>query len=84
VAGGRCGFPSGARIAGRNVTAARKQMPIATASAAPTVENTPSLANTIARNVTATVAADAAITLPIDDSALRTAASESSPRRTKS
>ena len=41
--------------------------------AGPTVENTPNLAKTIARKVTATVAADAAMTLPMDIKAFLTA-----------
>ena len=55
-------------------------MPIASDS--PVVENKPSLAKPIPRKVTPTVAAEAAITLPMEDSACCKAASLPSPRRT--
>ncbi len=69
-------------MAGSSVTAARKATPMPTANATPTVENTPSLAKPIPRNVMPTVAADAAITFPMDTRARWTARSESSPSRT--
>ncbi len=43
---------------------------MANRTAGPTAENTSSLVNTIARNVTATVAADAVIALPMDNAFL--------------
>ena len=69
-------------MAGSRVTAARTRPRSPTASATPTVENTPSLAKPMPRNVTPTVAADAAMTLPIETIARRTAQSESDPSRT--
>lgn len=54
-------------IAAKNTTAT--EMP----STGPTVRRIPSWVKIIPRNVTATVAAEAAITLPIEDRALTTA-----------
>ncbi len=65
--------PAITRMAGRSVTAARKATPTAIANAMPTVENSPNLANIIPRKVIPTVAAEAAITLPMDVNALFTA-----------
>ena len=76
--------PASTRRAGRKVHAPRQPTAIATARATPTVEKTVSLVNTIPRKVTATVAADAVITLPTDSRAARTAVSESVPIRRKS
>ena len=70
--------PMSTRIAGRMVTAATNATKIAIAKAGPTVENTGSRVKIIAKNVTATVAADAAITLPIEANARLTASSEGS------
>ena len=50
--------------------------------AGPTVANICNWEKIIARKVTATVAADAAITLPMDAKAFFTAKSESAPSRT--
>ena len=69
-------------MAGSTVAAARKATQIAIANAGPTVEKTGSRVKIIAKNVTATVAADAAITLPMDAKARLTAWSECSPCRT--
>ena len=65
--------PARVSNAGRKVIAPRQPTPIAAASATPTVENTVNLVKTMPRNVTATVAADAVITLPTEPSAFRTA-----------
>ena len=65
--------PASTRMAGSRVTAARNATPIAIANAGPIVENTPNRVKIIPRKVTATVAADAAITLPMDVNALSTA-----------
>ena len=54
-------------------------MPIA--NAGPMVENTSNLAKLNPRKVTPTVAADAAITLPMELKALFTASSEFAPSR---
>ena len=69
-------------MAGSRVTAATKVTATPMAEDTPTVENTPIRAKLIARKVRPMVAADAVITLPTDVSALRTASSELSPRRT--
>ncbi len=53
-------------MAGNSVTAAKNATEIETASAGPTLVNAGSRVKIMPRNVTATVAADAAITLPID------------------
>ena len=53
-------------MAGRSVTAATNPTPIPSANAGPIVENTSNWVNIIPTKVTATVAADAAITLPMD------------------
>src|SRR5258707_3159786 len=74
--------PVRTRMAGSTVTADSNDTRIATEIAGPTAENTSSLVKTIARNVIATVAADAAITLPMDINAFLTATSEVSPCRT--
>ncbi len=74
--------PVSVRMAGSRVTAPSSDTVMATAIAGPTAENTSSLVNTIARNVTATVAADAVITLPMDINAFLTAMSDFSPWRT--
>src|SRR5271157_1455426 len=74
--------PASARMAGRRLTAARKATQIEIEIAGPTVENTGNWAQIIERKVTATVAADAAITLPMHIKALFTASSESAPSRT--
>src|ERR1700675_2952880 len=68
--------PVSTSTAGRKGTAASNDTMIATEIAGPTAENTSSLVNTIARKVTATVAADAAITLPIDIRPFLTAISD--------
>src|SRR5262245_56395654 len=59
--------------AGMNVTAASNATMTEIAMAGPTAENTCNLVKTIARKVTDTVAADAAMTLPIDIIELLTA-----------
>ena len=74
--------PASTMMAGSSVTAARNATVTAIANAGPTVENTGNRVKTIARKVTATVAAEAAITLPIDANACFTAWSESAPSRT--
>ncbi len=74
--------PVSTRIAGSSVVAVSSETMIETVMAGPTAENTSSLVKTMARKVTATVAADAAMTLPIDISAFFTARSEVSPCRT--
>jgi hypothetical protein len=61
------------------VIEARKATAIETASAGPVVENTLRDVKLMPRKVIATVAAEAAITLPIDASARATARSESNP-----
>ncbi len=71
-----------AAIAGSRVTAARNATATPIAEDTPTVENTPIRAKLMARKVRPMVAADAAITLPTEASACRTASSELSPRRT--
>ncbi len=73
--------PASTRTAGNSVTAARNATAIETASAGPTLVNAGSWVKIMPRNVTATVAADAPITLPMDVSAFCTAASESIPDR---
>ena len=60
-------------MAGSRVIAARNDTMTETEIAGPTSEKTCNLVKTIARNVIATVAADAAITLPIDIKAFFTA-----------
>src|SRR5262245_16918240 len=65
--------PASTSIAGRRVTAAMHATAIEIEIAGPTVENTGNREKIIARKVTATVAADAAITLPMDVKALFTA-----------
>ncbi|CNJ15008.1 Uncharacterised protein [Mycobacterium tuberculosis] len=60
-------------MAGSSVTAARNATTMQIEMAGPTVENTPNSAKSITINVTATVAADAAITLPMDIKAFLTA-----------
>ena len=59
--------------AGSSVSADSKATMTEIEIAGPTTENTSSLVKTIARKVTETVAADAAITLPIDIRAFLTA-----------
>jgi hypothetical protein len=56
-------------MAGSTVTAAKKATVTAIARAGPTVEKTGNLVKTMATKVTATVAAEAAITFPIELSA---------------
>ncbi|CAM5738269.1 hypothetical protein MAUB1S_00995 [Mycolicibacterium aubagnense] len=73
--------PTSVKIAGSSVIDDRNATAIVTASAGPVVENTLRLVKLMPRNVTATVAADAAITLPMAVSARATASSESSPCR---
>jgi len=68
-------------MAGSNVTAARKTTPIPIADDTPTVENTPIRAKLMPRNVIPTVAADAAITFPIETNARFTASSQPAPSR---
>lgn len=65
--------PASTMMAGSKVTAARNATPMAIANAGPMVANNSKLANVIPRNVTPTVAADAAMTLPIELNALLTA-----------
>src|ERR1700684_2033245 len=65
--------PASTRMAGSRLTAAMNATAIEIEIAGPTVENTGNRANIIARKVTATVAADAAITLPMDVKARFTA-----------
>ncbi len=67
---------------GSSVIAATNAMMIEMEIAGPILAKMASLEKTIARNVTATVAADAAITLPMDIMAFLTARSESWPLRT--
>src|SRR6202022_5187647 len=55
--------PASTRMAGNSVTAARNAIPIETASAGPTLVNAGRRVKTMPRNVTATVAAEAAMTL---------------------
>lgn len=73
--------PARTSTAGNKVTAARNATAMETAKAGPTVEKTPSRVNTMPKKVTATVAAEATITLPMDGSALVTASSEAIPSR---
>jgi len=73
--------PASTRMAGNRVTAARNAIPIETASAGPTLVNAGRRVNTMPRKVMATVAADAAMTLPMELSAFCTAWSESAPDR---
>ncbi|CNN75647.1 Uncharacterised protein [Mycobacterium tuberculosis] len=68
-------------MAGNRVTAARKAIAIEMASAGPILLKAGRRVNTMPRKVTATVAADAAITSPIELTARRTARSESTPDR---
>jgi hypothetical protein len=68
-------------MAGSRVTAAKKATAIETASAGPTLVNAGRRVKIMPRNVTATVAADAAITLPMELIAFCTASSESMPVR---
>ena len=68
-------------MAGSSVIAARNATVIETAKAGPTLVNAGSRVKIMPRNVTATVAAEAVMTLPIDPSAFCTAASDSSPAR---
>src|SRR3954466_14453034 len=74
--------PAIAMMAGSRVTAAMHATAIEIAIDGPTVEKIGIFARIIATNVTATVAADGVITLPIDVKARLTASSESSPSRT--
>lgn len=67
--------PASTRIAGSSVTPARNATAMPIAAATPTVLNTPILAKLSRRNVSPTVVADAAITLPIEIMAARTASS---------
>ena len=60
-------------MAGSSVTAATKATPIPIANAGPVVENSSNRVKVIPRNVTPTVAADAAITLPMELRAFFTA-----------
>ena len=76
--------PANVSSAGRNVSAPAQPTMMAAARATPTVEKTVSFVKIMPRNVTATVAADAVMTLPIEASALRTASSDSAPIRRKS
>ena len=69
--------PASTMTAGNNVTAPTKA--VAMPMARPVVEKSPSLANPIPRKVTPTVAAEAAITLPMEGNARSTAWSLSSP-----
>ncbi len=73
--------PAIARIAGSNVTAARKATPIPIADAIPTVLNTPIRAKLINRNVIPTVVADAATTFPMEINARVSACSDDAPDR---
>ena len=68
-------------MAGSSVTAAKNATAIETASAGPTLVKAGSRVKIMPRNVTATVAADAAITFPMDPSAFWTASSDSTPDR---
>src|SRR5262249_9209287 len=74
--------PASDMIAGSSVTAAAHATQIEMEIAGPTVEKMGIRAKTIATKVTATVAADAVITLPMDANALFTASSEFRPIRT--
>jgi|SRR6185369_16229743 len=74
--------PASEMMAGSSVTAAMHATAIEIAIDGPTVEKIGIFAKIIATKVTATVAADAVITLPIDTIARFTASSESSPCRT--
>ncbi|SHU68424.1 Uncharacterised protein [Mycobacteroides abscessus subsp. abscessus] len=71
--------PTRTSTAGRKVTDATKAIRIDTLSAGPTVDRMPNLVNPMPRKVTATVAAEAATTLPMDSSAAATASSEARP-----
>ena len=73
--------PAKVSSAGRKVSAPAQPTMMAAARATPTVEKTVSLVKIMPMNVTATVAAEAVMTLPTEASALRTAASESVPIR---
>lgn len=68
--------PASTKMAGSSVNAASTPTPTVMASAGPTVESSPSLAKLMHRNVTATVAPEAATTLPTLAKAATTAASE--------
>ncbi len=67
--------------AGSNVMAASTAMTIVTDREGPTVRNTPSVANERPMNVSATVAAEPAITSPMVARAYTTASSEDMPLR---
>src|ERR1700692_4144889 len=71
--------PVSTRMAGNSVTAARNAIAIETASAGPTLVNAGRRVKTMPQKVTATVAADAAMTLPMEPSAFCTPRSESVP-----
>src|SRR5271167_2184341 len=73
--------PVSTRMAGNSVTAARNAIAIETASAGPTLVNAGRRVKTMPQKVTATVAADAAMTLPMELSAFCTARSESIQER---
>ena len=73
--------PASTRTAGRKLTAAKNATTTEIEIAGPTVANNCNWAKIMARKVTATVAADAAITLPMDARAFFTAKSESMPSR---
>ena len=73
--------PASTNRAGSRVTAARNTTATEMPSTGPAFRRIPNWVKIIPRNVTATVAADAAITLPIEVSARATAASESRPSR---
>src|SRR5262249_20174745 len=67
------GRPASTSRAGSRVIAHRNATMTDIEIAGTTAENTSSLVKTLARNATATVAAEAAITLPIDINAILTA-----------
>ncbi|PQM47000.1 hypothetical protein C1Y40_02831 [Mycobacterium talmoniae] len=73
--------PVSAIRAGSRVTAAKNTTAIEMASAGPIVDNMPNRANTMQAKVTATVAAEAAITLPTEVSAPTTARFDGAPCR---
>ena len=74
-------FPARTIRAGRNVTAASSATAMEMANAGPTFLKAPKWVKIIPRKVIDTVAADPAITLPIDVKALATASSEVMPCR---
>ena len=67
--------------AGSRVSDPANAIVMVTASAGPTVKNTPSVANVRARNVSATVPAEPVITSPMVAIATTTASSDAIPLR---